>query len=139
MTHPSTTVTLHARWTTRPPGLRLAGTVAPGTHAVLEDYLRSLPGRFPGRRILHLMLTAVHSLDLAGIALLLDARKRLGHQHIDLRLHLPPGLRPTHGMPNGPVYCQQGDAPGLRQLPGPGNRTAPAGGPPPAGAGGPTP
>ncbi|GCD34896.1 hypothetical protein OEIGOIKO_02636 [Streptomyces chrestomyceticus JCM 4735] len=99
LTPPSSPAVLRARWTVRPPGLRLSGAVEPRTHQVLERYLGELARRFPGRGV-HLDLTAVTALDLAGAALVVATRDRLRHLGGDLRLHTADGLVPSaHGRP----------------------------------------
>ncbi|MET9293417.1 STAS domain-containing protein [Streptomyces sp. NPDC003077] len=86
----------------RPPGLRLSGAIEPRTHQVLERYLGELARRFPGRGV-HLDLTAVTALDLAGAALVVATRDRLRHLGGDLQLHAAPGLLPSaHGRPGRP-------------------------------------
>lgn len=87
---------LRARWASRPPGVRLAGVIEPATHAVLEQCMSELPARFPGR-VVHVNLTAVRSLDLAGAALLVATAGRLRRRGGELRIHLTPELERTGG------------------------------------------
>lgn len=91
------TAVLHAHWTTRPPGIRLAGTIGPSTYTALEQHLSDLLSRFPGRRTVYLDLTGVSALDLPGTAYLIATRNVLRLHHRELRLRMSPASKRTMG------------------------------------------
>lgn len=117
---PSCQQVLRVQWTIRPPGLRLTGAIDTADRPVLEQCLRELAQRFPGRTV-HLDLTRVTRLDLAAAALVVATRDRLRRRAGDLRLHVGSGGVPapvepvSSGGPRGapgPVGQECGDRSG---------------------------
>ncbi|MFI9229924.1 STAS domain-containing protein [Streptomyces rimosus] len=95
---PSRPPTLRVHWTIRPLGLRLTGAIDTATHPVLEQCLRELAQRFPGRTV-HLDLTRVTRVDLAAAALVVATRDRIRRRAGDLRLHVGKGAVPVSVLP----------------------------------------
>ncbi|MGW8378002.1 STAS domain-containing protein [Streptomyces sp. ODS28] len=79
------------RWTSRPAGLRLEGSINASTRPSLERDLWQLPDHYPRRRV-HLDLRSVTRIDLAGAALLVTAAARVRRSGGEVRLHLGPEL-----------------------------------------------
>ncbi|RSO03261.1 hypothetical protein DMH18_38455 [Streptomyces sp. WAC 06783] len=114
---PSRPQALRVHWTIRPLGLRLTGAIDTATRPVLEQCLRELAQRFPGRTV-HLDLTRVTRLDLAAAALVVATRDRIRRRAGDLRLHVGSGAVPApiepvpsraaRKSPPGPVRQERG-------------------------------
>ncbi|RSO41267.1 hypothetical protein DMH15_13320 [Streptomyces sp. WAC 06725] len=114
---PSRPQALRVHWTIRPLGLRLSGAIDTATRPVLEQCLRELAQRFPGRTV-HLDLTRVTRLDLAAAALVVATRDRIRRRAGDLRLHVGSGAVPAsiepvpsraaRKSPPGPVRQERG-------------------------------
>ncbi|GGV26171.1 hypothetical protein GCM10010277_07580 [Streptomyces longisporoflavus] len=77
--------------TSRPLGVRLAGSLGTFADGALERCLAELLSSYPGR-VIHVDLIAVTSMSLATTALLVTMDDRARRRGGELRLHLSPEL-----------------------------------------------